>query len=91
MKDSGNLAFDHARIIATALTALREGAKNFETIFDFLPEKFTLTVLKKVQETIMNISILPANFRRKIGDYVVETDEYTQGARHRSAKLYRRK
>ena len=91
IKDSGNLAFDHARIIATALTALREGAKNFDTIFDFLPEKFTLTALQKVQETIMNISILPANFRRKISDYVVETDEYTQGAGHRPAKLYRRK
>lgn len=91
IKDSGNLAFDHAGIIATALTALRESAKNYETIFDFLPEKFTLTQLQKVQETIMNISILPANFRRKISDYVVETDEYTQGAGHRPAKLYRRK
>ena len=91
IKDSGKLAFDHAAIIATALTALREGAKNFETIFDFLPDKFTLTELQKVQETIMNISILPANFRRKISDYVVETDEYTQGAGHRPAKLYRRK
>lgn len=89
--DSGNLAFDHARIIATALTSLREDAKNFETIFDFLPEKFTLTELQKVQETIMNISILPANFRRKISDYVIETDESTQGAGHRPAKLYRRK
>lgn len=91
IKDSGGLAFDHARIIATALTALREGAKSFETIFDFLPEKFTLNALQKVQETIMNISILPANFRRKIKDYVVETDEHTQGAGHRPAKLYRRK
>ena len=91
IKDSGNLAFDHAKIIAAALTALRDGAKNYETIFDFLPEKFTLTSLQKVQETIMNISILPANFRRKISDYVVETDEYTQGAGHRPAKLYMRK
>ena len=91
IKDSGHLAFDHARIIATALTALREGAKNYDAIFDFLPEKFTLSELQKAQETIMNISILPANFRRKISDYVVETDEYTQGAGHRPAKLYRRK
>ena len=91
IKDSGNLAFDHACIIAAALTALRKEAKNFETIFDFLPEKFTLSELQKVQETIMNISILPANFRRKISDYVVETDEYTQGMGHRPAKLYRRR
>lgn len=89
--DGGNLAFDHARIIATALTALRECAKSFETFFDFLPEKFTLTALQRVQETIMNISVLPANFRRKISDYVVETDEYVRGAGHRPAQLYRRK
>lgn len=91
VEDSGGLAFDHAGIIATALTALREGARNYETLFDFLPERFTLTALQKVQETIMNIQILPANFRRKVSDYVVETDEYTQGAGHRPAKLYRRK
>ena len=91
IRDAGTLAFDHARIIATALTALRADAKNFETIFDFLPEKFTLTALQKVQETIMNITVLPANFRRKIADYVEETEEYTQGAGHRPAKLYRKK
>lgn len=91
INDNGNLAFDHARIIATALSALREGAGNFSSIFDFLPEKFTLTALQKVQETIMDISVLPANFRRKISSYVMETDEFTQGAGHRPAKLYRRK
>ena len=91
IEDSGGLAFDHARIIATALTALREGARNYDTLFDFLPERFTLTALQRVQETIMNIQILPANFRRKVSEYVVETDEYTQGAGHRPAKLYRRK
>ena len=91
IKDSGGLAFDHAAIVASALNTLREGAKDYDTIFDFLPEKFTLTALQKVQETIMNISILPANFRRKISDYVVETDEFTRGAGHRPAKLFRRK
>ncbi len=91
LSDSGGLAFDHAKIIATALTALREYAKDFDMIFDFLPEKFTLTELQRVQETIMNIQILPANFRRKISGLVTETEEYTQGAGHRPAKLYRRR
>ncbi|MBQ7541662.1 MAG: NUDIX hydrolase [Clostridia bacterium] len=91
IRDSGGLAFDHAAIIAAALTVLREGAKDFDTIFDFLPEKFTLSALQKVQETIMNITILPASFRRKIGEYVVETDEFTQGDGHRPARLYRKK
>ncbi len=89
--DSGGIAFDHAAIIARALTALRSGAKDFAFIFDFLPEKFTLTELQNVQETIMNISVLSANFRRKISGLVEETDEYTEGAGHRPAKLYKRK
>ena len=91
IEQSGGIAFDHAGIIATALTALREVARNYETLFDFLPERFTLSALQRVQETILNIQILPANFRRKVSEYVVETDEYTQGAGHRPAKLYRKK
>ena len=89
--ESEGLAFDHAAIIAAALTALREAAKNYDTIFDFLPERFTLTSLQKVQETIMNVSILPANFRRMVSGYVEETDEYVRGHGHRPAKLYKRK
>lgn len=84
------LAFDHAKIIATAITTLRKNAKDLEFIFEFLPEKFTLTAVQNVQEAIMNIPILPANFRRKIADYVEETDEYVTGAGHRPAKLFKR-
>jgi ADP-ribose pyrophosphatase YjhB (NUDIX family) len=91
IKNSGGLAFDHARIIAEAVCLLRKYAQDFNTIFDFLPEKFTLNEVQKVQETILDISILPANFRRKINDYVIETDEYTQGAGHRPARLFKRK
>lgn len=89
--DSGGLAFDHAAIIAQALTALRNEAKNFDTIFDFLPERFTLTALQKVRETIMNVSVLPANFRRMVSSYVEETDDYVRGEGHRPARLYTRK
>ena len=91
IKDPGELAFDHAKIIASALTCLRSSAEKFEAIFDFLPETFTLTALQKVQETIMNISILPANFRRKVSSMVEETDQYLTGAGHRPAKLFKRK
>ena len=89
--DSGRLAFDHAAIIASALSVLRAEAKNYEAIFDFLPETFTLSALQRVQETIMNISVLPANFRRMVSGYVEETDEYQRGNGHRPAKLYRRR
>lgn len=82
---------DHAKMIAAALASLRSEAESFSGIFDFLPEKFTLTQLQRVQETIMNISVLPANFRRKAAEYVTKTDEYTSGAGHRPAKLFKRK
>ena len=89
--ENRGLAFDHAAIIAAAFTVLRNEAKHYNTIFDFLPEKFTLTSLQKVQETIMNVSVLPANFRRMVSGYVEETDEYVRGEGHRPARLYRRK
>lgn len=91
IKDSGSLAFDHAAIIAAALTTLRAAAKSFETIFDFLPERFTLTALQKVRETIMDAPVQPANFRRMISGLVEETGEYVRGGGHRPAMLYRRK
>lgn len=89
--ENKKLAFDHASIIATAITILRKSAEKFDFIFDFLPQKFTLSELQNVQSIIMNKPVLSANFRRKISDYVIETDEYTSGAGHRPAKLFIRK
>ncbi|HNZ98822.1 NUDIX domain-containing protein [Ruminococcus sp.] len=91
IKDSGTLAFDHAAMIASAVTALRRAARSYDTIFDFLPEAFTLTAFQKVQETILNVSFLSANFRRMVSRYVEETGEIVRGEGHRPAKLYRRK
>ena len=85
------IAFDHVKIISTALTALRNKSEDFSVTFDFLPEKFTLAALQKVQETLMGISLLTANFRRKIAGLVEETDEFTEGVGHRPARLFKRK
>ena len=85
------LAFDHALIVAFALKQLKTRAENFETIFDFLPPKFTLYALQNVQESLTGAPVAAANFRRKISNQVVETNESTQGAGHRPAKLYRRR
>ena len=88
--ENQGLAFDHAAIIAGTLFALRTEAENLDLAFAFLPDKFTLSALQKVQETLMGISYLSANFRRKVADRVVETDEFTTGAGHRPARLFRR-
>jgi ADP-ribose pyrophosphatase YjhB (NUDIX family) len=89
--ENNGLAFDHASILASALDTLRREGEKMETVFAFLPEKFTLFSLQKVQETLLGITLLTANFRRKIADFVEETDEYTEGAGHRPARLFRKK
>lgn len=89
--DRGGVAFDHAIIIAAALENLRAQAEKFDIIFEFLPPQFTLSSLQKIQETILGVTMPPAGFRRKISGYVVETEEYTAGAGHRPAKLFRKK
>lgn len=89
--DRSNLAFDHARIILCAYLALQKEADNEGTIvFDLMPERFTLTELQRAFESVLGKPLLVANFRRKFMDYVIETDEYVEGAGHRPAKLFRR-
>lgn len=85
------LAFDHGKIIASAIMLLVNSAKNFDLIFDFLPEKFTLSEIQKLYELLINKTVTAPNFRRKIFDYVIETNETTSGNGHRPAKLYKRK
>lgn len=89
--ENDGLAFDHAELIATAIMALRREAKSLHFALDFLPEKFTLATLQTVQETLMGITYLTPNFRRKISEFVEETEEFTEGAGHRPARLFRRK
>ena len=84
-------AFDHAKIITYALLHLRKLAEtDGRIVFDLMPEYFTLTDLQNACEIILGKELLAANFRRKMADYVVETDKITEGAGHRPAKLFRR-
>ena len=89
--ESKGIGFDHAAIIGTALTSLQKDIEDFDVLFDFMPEKFTLLKLQKVLEVVTGKKLQPANFRRKIADYVEETEEYETGAGHRPAKLFIKK
>ncbi|MBQ3515534.1 MAG: NUDIX hydrolase [Lachnospiraceae bacterium] len=89
--DNGNLAFDHGKIILQALLTLRKEVENdFRIAFDLMPELFTLTELQTAFEVILDQELLKANFRRKIADYVVETEKIIEGSGHRPAKLFKR-
>lgn len=91
VKKNQDLAFDHAEIIGTAISALRNEADDINMVLDFLPERFTLNDLQKVQEALLGKKLLTANFRRKAAEYVKETEQYTEGAGHRPARIFTRK
>lgn len=89
--ENNGLAFDHGKIILRAWQYLRETLEHDPRIvFDLMPELFTLNRLQNAMELISGQELLTANFRRKIADYVVETDKVTEGKGHRPAKLFMR-
>lgn len=92
IEECEGLAFDHARIITEAVLGLREDVRrDMKLAFDLLPERFTLTELQNVYEQIWDMEFTTPNFRRKIAEYVEETDTYQSGERYRPAKLFRRR
>jgi len=89
--DIPKLAFDHARIVETALRRLR-GKVRYEPIgFELLPEKFTLTQLQRMYEKILEQDIDKRNFRKKIlgMELLKELDEVQVDVAHRAARLYK--
>jgi oxygen-independent coproporphyrinogen-3 oxidase len=87
---SQGIAFDHAKIIAYAVNQLRENLNTSMPMFELMPEYFTLTDLQHAYEAVLGEELLTANFRRKIADYVVETEKRVEGQGHRPSKLYKR-
>ena len=60
------LAFDHAEILATALTRLK-GKVRYEPIgFELLPSKFTLSQLQHLYESALGTDLDKRNFRKKV-------------------------
>ena len=89
--ENKGLAFDHAKILLHAFLSLQKQAKNeLKIVFDLMPEWFTLNQLQEAFELILQEKLLTPNFRRKIMNYVIETEQITDGVGHRPAKLYKR-
>lgn len=85
------IAFDHAKLIVYAfLTLQKQTEQEGKIVFDLMPETFTLTELQKAFEVILGYPLLTANFRRKMADYVLETEIMVEGAGHRPAKKFKR-
>lgn len=87
--NNGGLAFDHAKILQTGLTRIRNKL-NYTTIaFSMVPSVFTLTELQMVYEEILCEKIYPTIFRRNIMPMLIDTGKLFSETPHRPAKLYR--
>lgn len=85
-----SLAFDHLEIVHTCLRRLRRQVRYRPIGFELLPEKFTLTELQKLYESILEKDLDKRNFRKKIlsMNLLKDHSEMQKGVAHRPAKLY---
>ena len=91
VSDLPALAYDHDKIITTALTRLK-GKVRYQPIgFELLPTKFTLSQLQRLYEIVLERVLDKRNFRKKIlgMGLLVETNEIQKDVAHRAARLYR--
>jgi len=85
------LAFDHAKIIGSAILRLKNKIEYTDVAFELMPRNFTLTELQQVYELILNRQLLAAAFRRKIAERVEKTGGIVGDAGHRPSALFRKK
>jgi ADP-ribose pyrophosphatase YjhB (NUDIX family) len=88
--DAPKLAFDHARILDTAVWRLRNKIEWTTVGYELLPKKFTLSELQRVYEIILQRPVDKRNFRKKIlaQGQIIELNETRSDVAHRPARLY---
>jgi 8-oxo-dGTP diphosphatase len=91
LKNLSDLAFDHREILDACLLRLRKRVRARPIGFELLPEKFTLSELQYLYESILGEKLDKRNFRKKILSMhlLLPLDEVQIGVAHRPAKLYR--
>lgn len=85
-----HVIFDVKEIVQRSLQKLRHEFKYHPVGFHLLPEKFTLTELQSLYETVLEEEFDTRNFRKKIMNMrlLVDTREKQSNVPHRAAKLY---
>jgi hypothetical protein len=85
------MAFDHRRMLATAIARLRGKIKYRPVVFELMPPAFTLLQLQRTVEALAGIRLHKQNFRRlaEAQGLVEETGESTTETGGRPARLVR--
>ncbi len=89
---SFQLAFDHNEIAETALEHIRHKVKlEPSMLFELLPQKFTMTQLRSLYDTIMGTVSDVRNFKKKILQLegLEPLDEVKKDVPYRAPRLYR--
>lgn len=84
------LAFDHKDIVVLAHQRL-SAKLNYSTIaLQFMPEKFTLSELQQVYESVLGTNLDKRNFRKRVAALgcVKEAGEFRRNGNHRPARLF---
>ena len=87
ISSTDDIAFDHYKILDYAVDRIRNKAEYTQIALNLLPRLFTVKELQNVYEAIMGREIL--NFRRKMGNMIIETDEIIEGKPYRPAKMFK--
>ena len=85
------MAFDHRRVLATAIGRLRGKIKYRPVVFELMPPHFTLLQLQRTVEALSGTQLHKQNFRRLVAQQglVEETETLTSGTAGRPARLVR--
>lgn len=85
------MAFDHRRILATAIGRLRGKIKYRPVVFELMPPSFTLLQLQQAVEALSGMRLHKQNFRRLVETQglVEETGETASDTGGRPARLVR--
>ena len=86
----GELAFDHNKILAACKGKLVNNVKSKPVGFELLPNKFTLSELQNLYESILEKKFDKRNFRKKINSMklLIDTGSTQKSVSHRPAKLF---
>lgn len=86
-----DMASDHRRILATAMSRLRGKIRYRPIVFDLMAETFTLSELQRTVEGILGLPLHKQNFRRALekSGFVLGTGELVSATGGRPAERFR--
>lgn len=91
VEEINELAFDHYELLKAALKKLKDKIITQPIGFNLLPEKFTLSQLHRLYESILGRELDKRNFRRKMLKLklVESLDEKQEGVPHKPSQYFK--